>query len=62
MRVFCLESSQPNDPCHNRVSPGSVRPQNFARPAAIVKDGASRSIVANFLDDLKKAERRGHSA
>ena len=42
--------------------PGALGCKNFPGETPIVKYRADRSMIANFLRDLKKAERRRHSS
>src|SRR5260370_26105468 len=53
MRVRGLQSTQPNNARHHRIAAGSIRPQNLAGPATIMKDGSKRRVVADFLRNLQ---------
>src|SRR5437660_9733213 len=53
MRVRDLQSTQPDNARHHRIAAGSIRRQNLAGPATIMKDGSKRSVVADFLRNLQ---------
>src|SRR6266513_980353 len=53
MGIGGLQSTQPNNARHDRITPRSIRPQHFAGPATIVKNRSKRRVVANFLRDLQ---------
>ena len=62
MYIGSLEAAQPNDAGDDGVAAGRVGSEDFAGPAAIMKNRADWSMVADFLRDLKRAKRGGQAA
>ena len=60
VRVLRLEPTQPDDPGNHGIAPGRVRPENFTGKAAVVKNGADRSVIANLLGHLQVTQRSRH--
>ena len=62
VRVRRFQSAQPDDPSNDRIAAWRVRLQNFTGKPAVMENGADRRVVANFLSNLERAERRRHRA
>ena len=62
MRVRCFKTAQPDNPRDNRIASGSIRLENLPGKAALMKDRADRSVIADFLRDLQETERSRHAA
>ena len=55
MKVLGFEAPKPKDSCDYGIPPGRVRLEDLTCKTAIVKNGANRGAIANFLGYLEKA-------
>ena len=58
--VFHLHTAQPDNARNHRITAGCVWLQNFSREPSIVEDGASRSVIPDFLRHLEQTGRCCH--
>ena len=54
VRIGSLQAAQPNDARDDGIATGRIRDKNFSGPTAIMKDGAGRGMIADFLRDLQE--------
>ena len=57
VRVLRFEAAEPQDSSDNRIAPGRIRDQDFARAPAIFEHRSARSGAANLLRDFEFAQR-----
>src|SRR5438105_15491396 len=58
--VFRLQTTQPDNARYHRITPRRVWLQNLSCKPAIVENGASWSMVADFLRHLEQTNRCRH--